>query len=263
MCQPTTQTQVELLKYHAAPGAPFLKDALWLLHSRRETSNKSVPAHQHISFQFFKVFCFFFQICSYFPPSVIKVEWPIQSLHWARMCGHQARSSGLALAVAKGTPLSQKLNWGRWISTHMEPGSVGPDLKRQHKSGGAQASLEQEHTLFLAASHGPQEGMDGLSEFHSGTNANQHDWLKWVDDQMVRIITSWNGTMKETCSWSRKEIPSFIFYASKFVRVFGLQFTKIGLHQNFLRWLYIYIYFTYRENWKHHRLIEYSPHKPA
>ena len=37
-------------------------------------------------------------------------------------------------------------------------------------------------------------------------------------------------------------IPSFIFCASKFVRVFGLQFMKIGLHQSFLRWLYVYIY---------------------
>lgn len=61
MWQPKTQTQVKLLKYRAAPGAPSLKDALWLLHSRMETSNKSVPAHQHISFQFLKGFFFFFR----------------------------------------------------------------------------------------------------------------------------------------------------------------------------------------------------------
>lgn len=242
MWQPKTQTQVKLLKYRAAPGAPSLKDALWLLHSRMETSNKSVPAHQHISFQFLKgFFFFFFQICSYFPPSVIKVEWPIQSLHRARMWGHQAQSSGLALAVAKGTPLSQKLNWGLWISTHTRSLGVSSLISRASVNQGMLRGAWSRSTHSLAASHGPQEGMDGLSEFHSGTNANQRDWLKWVDDQMVRIITSWNGMMKEICSWSRKEIPSFIFYVSKFVHVFGLQFMKIGLHQNFMRWLYIYI----------------------
>ena len=109
MCQPMTQTQVKLLKYRAAPGAPSLKDALWLLHSRRETSNKSVPAHQHISFQFFKVFFFFFfQICSYFPPSVIKVEWPIQSLHRARMCGHQAQVKWLSSCCSQRNPIKPK-----------------------------------------------------------------------------------------------------------------------------------------------------------
>lgn len=261
MWQPTTQTQEKFLKHRNAPGAPSFKDALWLLHFRMEKSNKSVPAHQHISFQFFKVFFFFFQICTYFPPSVMKVEWPIQSVHRARMWGHKAQSSGLALAVAKGTPLSQKLNWGHWISTHTWSLWASSLIWRASTDQGALRGAWSRCTRSLAAPHGPQEGMEGLSEFHSGTKVNQHDWLKWVDDQMVRIITSWNGTMKETCSWSRKEIPSFIFYASKFVRVFGLQFTKTGLHQNFLRWLYIY--FTCRENWKHHRLTEYSPHKPT
>lgn len=63
--------------------------------------------------------CFFsFQICSYFPPSVMKVEWPIQRLHRARIWEHKTQSNGFTFAVAKGTPFSQKLSWGHWISTH-------------------------------------------------------------------------------------------------------------------------------------------------
>lgn len=171
----------------------------------------------------------------------MKVEWPIQSLHRARIWEHKTQSNGFTLAVAKGTPFSQKLSWGRWISTHPWSLWASSLIWRTSTNQGVLRGAWSRCTHSPAATPGPQGGMDGLSEFHFGTKANQHDWLKWVDDQIVRIITSWNGTMKETCSWSRKEIPSFIFCASKFVRVFGLQFMKIGLHQSFLRWLYVYI----------------------
>lgn len=70
----------------------------------------SVLIRQHRSFSVIQVFLF--QICSYFPQNVRKVDFFffLQSLLGARRRAHNTQSHGFALALGEGALLSQKLS---------------------------------------------------------------------------------------------------------------------------------------------------------